>query len=211
MNCDKCLFLTKENKCLLGKHYTLAPIIGEGGRVEKLSRPCIFKNETYQGLNYKQAHAFAKTRIAVAVYFVINELSDISRFQELMDKEKLYDDNVIGEVNVIVNNLELDAYKIKDLAMYFSSSTRLWNIISLFENQWEENSIVNVPQYILDTCKLPYFVILNGEEQFGQIKTFEAYSMTMSPPFKFEDIYSVNHLRKTIEILSESENAQFQA
>jgi hypothetical protein len=168
MNCDKCLFLTKENKCLLGKHYTLAPILGEGGRIEKLSRPCIFKNETYQGLTYKQAHAFAKTRIAVAVYFVISDLSDASRFKELMDKEKLYEDNVIGEVNVIVNNLELDAYKIKELATYLNSP-RLWNIISLFENQWDENPIVNIPQYIIDTCKLPYFVIMSGEVQFGQI------------------------------------------
>lgn len=210
MNCDRCLYLNKENRCIIGKHSYLNPIFSEDGKVLNLSHECIFKNEVYDNINYEIAKAFAKTRVAIGAYYVINSNDDIAKLKQLLEDEKWYGDTIIGQFNVICKNVDIS--EIKEISDLFAQSKRLWRIEVLFEDQWENNPIVDIPQFIIDTCTLPYFIIIKDKADFGAIKTFEEHCMSNRVPAIYaQSIYRISTLRQLIESYEqEEEDAEFQ-
>lgn len=201
MNCNKCLYL-KDNKCTIGKHQFLGPLYdSKTGEIVSLSYNCLFKN-TEHGVTFKTAHQLAMTRLAVASYFIIRSDADINKLFSLCDDEWQYkEDSLIGQFNVL-NNKVLIGKELKLICDRIQSynEKRLWNYITIIDKEdLAENIHTGVPNYIIDNCRLPYFIILEDTEDFPLVHTFKYHSFSRPPVEYFGKIKSISAVRKSIE------------
>lgn len=194
VNCDGCKNYTTDYKCRLGKHSFIGYILDDEGRIKSLHHSCIFRNTEHDNISYDVSHKLVLSRIAVAIYFVIDTKEDIEKTLDILDKEKEYGaDNPIGQVNVLVKS-GISAHELHDLAkkLAVSNGRRLWNINVLLDGQSYHN-------YILNECKLPFALKMNNELDFANIQNFKHQCFTCRVPTYFNGITSIGWLRKELE------------
>ncbi len=210
MSCNECLNF-RNNDCFLGKHETLGKFV-DGDKVRTVS-PCIFRNTQHPNLSFKMAHQLAMSNVAIAAYYFVNK-SNYEDLIKLMESEKAYiEDSLIGQFNVVVEKQDFSLTEFRDLSNKLNElnhstpfNHRMWSL-SIPEDV-EKTQESGIPLFIINHCKLPYFMILESEKDFVDAQTFK-FKCFAGPVPKDDKIRPINKIR---EILSnkDTKDAQIQ-
>ncbi len=166
-------------------------------------KPCIFKNTTYGDLSFSNLLLLSMTRIAVSTYYMIDDDRDLATLQSILAKEKDYGaENPIGEFNVIVKSRDsLNIDQVVELSNYLKemNGKRLWSLQVLLEN-------MSIDDFILDNCKLPFFMQIVEPEDFAVLQQFKFKCLSGELPAIYNDvIFSTAYMRSIKELSDANE------
>lgn len=212
MNCDGCINLI-ENQCRLGKHQVLNTLYMDDGSIISLD-DCIFKNTQYD-VDFKTSHQLAMSNIAIASYFFLDETNEDKLWDLLTKEEQYMEGSLIAEFNVLMEKPLFDPLYLQKIAIRlneinFARNKRLWNLAIPPTKEAETEPSVGVPKYILNTCKMPYYMILESESDFAMAHTFKYKCFSGPIPKRFGKITSVKYIRKQLEKLDKDAEIQAQ-